>query len=230
MNVFSTTIAGAIAIHAAAAVGVIAFGVPRGPSGHVVASGPTLIEVDEVAPAPETKVPDVVHADRVAPALAARGIATQARTAPAPVIVAPHDAPGADTVPLPEPSGQVVTHFKMTLAAQAGVLGAGVADGVMGEGDVTERARQVGGVKPEYPAQARARGVQLDAPLPFEIVVDTSGRVEDARSLSHAGYGFDEAAISALRSYRFTPAVRNGHAVRVRMRWTVDFQLRATGS
>jgi len=48
--------------------------------------------------------------------------------------------------------------------------------------------------------------------------------VVSARALQHAGYGFDEAAMAALRTYRFAPAKRNGRAVAVRMKWTVDFR------
>jgi len=41
-----------------------------------------------------------------------------------------------------------------------------------------------------------------------------------------AGYGLDEAALTAIRAYRFSPAVRAGRAVPVRMRWVVQFRLR----
>ena len=52
------------------------------------------------------------------------------------------------------------------------------------------------------------------------------GRVLEARSLSHHGYGLDEAAERAIRTWQFSPALRDGHPVRVRMRWTVQFRLR----
>jgi protein TonB len=61
--------------------------------------------------------------------------------------------------------------------------------------------------------------------LPLEIVVNASGSVVDARLLRHAGYGLDEAALRAIRAYRFAPAQRAGHGVSVRMRWVVDFRL-----
>ena len=71
-----------------------------------------------------------------------------------------------------------------------------------------------------------ARQAEIEVDLPLEIVVDASGRVTSARGLSRAGYGLDEAALSAIRGYRFSAALRDGHPVPVRMRWTVQFRLR----
>ena len=91
------------------------------------------------------------------------------------------------------------------------------------EAGVSSRARLLEGTPPEYPPAARAAAVEAD--LPLEIVVDASGAVVDARLLRHAGYGLDEAALRAVRGYRFIPAQRAGRGVSVRMRWVVDFRL-----
>jgi len=149
-----------------------------------------------------------------------------AQVAPAVVAMPSATTTTSDAVPEPVPIEPV--RFKMTFGAQSGgeTRGAGASrtsNEVAAESDVTERARQVGGTKPRYPAEAIAQGVELGSPLAFEIVVDESGRVVQTRALRHAGYGFDEAAVAALRTYRFTPAKRNGRAVPVRMTWTVDF-------
>jgi hypothetical protein len=48
----------------------------------------------------------------------------------------------------------------------------------------------------------------------------------EARALHEPGYGLSEAAVNAVRHYRFAAASRHGEPVRVRMRWTVTFQLR----
>jgi len=89
---------------------------------------------------------------------------------------------------------------------------------------VSQSARLVRSVIPAYPTDARSEEIEADVPL--EIVVDRSGVVVSARSLAHAGYGFDEAALNAIRQYRFSPADRAGHAVAVRMPWTVQFRLK----
>jgi protein TonB len=77
--------------------------------------------------------------------------------------------------------------------------------------------------RPEYPSEARSAAIEADVPL--EIVVDEGGHVVASDLLHQAGHGFDEAALRAIRNYRFAPAQRDGHPVRVRMRWTVAFRL-----
>ena len=85
-------------------------------------------------------------------------------------------------------------------------------------------AKLIRGGTPPYPAQARAEEIEADVPM--EIVVDQSGAVTDARVVRHVGYGFDEAALKAIRSFRFSSAERDGHPVRVRMKWSVVFRLK----
>ena len=85
-------------------------------------------------------------------------------------------------------------------------------------------ARLVRSVAAAYPAHARSDEVEGDVAV--EIVVDREGRVVDARVTRPAGHGFDEAALVAVRAYHFSPAQREGHAVRVRMPWSVQFRLR----
>lgn len=92
------------------------------------------------------------------------------------------------------------------------------------EQHVTSRARLASGGAPAYPESARDEGIEADVPL--EIVVSPRGTVETARVLRPAGHGLDAAALDAVRSYRFTPATKDGHAVRVRMQWLVQFRLR----
>jgi protein TonB len=88
---------------------------------------------------------------------------------------------------------------------------------------VTVPAQLTSSGRPEYPPSARAAGLEADVQL--EIVVDSGGRVVESHLLRGAGHGFDEAALKAIRTYRFTPAQHDGVAVRVRMRWTVAFRL-----
>lgn len=92
------------------------------------------------------------------------------------------------------------------------------------EAAVSVPARLIASAAASYPAEARASEAEADVLL--EIVVDTTGAVVQARSLSRAGFGLDEAALSAIRKYRFSPAQRDGRLVRVRMRWSVQFRLR----
>ena len=95
---------------------------------------------------------------------------------------------------------------------------------IVPEGAVTVPARLIASSAVAYPAAARQAEVEADVPV--SIVVDGDGRVVDARALSQSGYGLDDAAVQAVRGYRFSAALRDGHRVRVRMRWVVQFRLR----
>jgi TonB family protein len=109
-------------------------------------------------------------------------------------------------------------------AGHGGHSEGGAENELVPESRVAVPAKLVAAFQPAYPPAARA--AEVEAEVPLEIVVDASGRVIDANVRTRAGYGFDEAALSAIRHYRFSPAERDGHRVRVRMRWTVQFRLR----
>jgi len=91
------------------------------------------------------------------------------------------------------------------------------------EQSVDGPARLVRGVAPSYPEAARAAGIEGDVRL--ELVVSTSGAVESARVVRGVGHGLDEAAVQAVRQFRFAPATRERRAVRVRMGWSMQFRL-----
>jgi protein TonB len=76
---------------------------------------------------------------------------------------------------------------------------------------------------PLYPAAAAAAGIETDVPV--DVIIDAEGAVTDVRLPRHVGYGLDEAAVAAARSYRFSRGLRAGRPVRVRMRCTVTFRL-----
>lgn len=229
MKTFPFALAGAVALHAAAAASFAALGVPHGTGTKPSATGATIdIEAEPAAP--------VIPHDEPAPAAVTARVhgVPRAQHVQATASVAPIETATAATDVVPGPTASQApppAHFSMTVssnpggASGAGTTSAGAAPAVLADGDVSTRARQIGGSEPAYPAEAVAQGVELSAPLAFEIVVDPQGRVASARELGHAGYGFDEAASAALASYRFSPATRAGHPVWVRMRWTVDFKL-----
>jgi protein TonB len=78
-------------------------------------------------------------------------------------------------------------------------------------------------VAPVYPAvaqQARRDGVVI-----LETVIDARGNVESVRVLRSVPL-LDEAAVAAVRQWRFTPALLNGEPVPVVMTVTVNFTLR----
>ena len=87
--------------------------------------------------------------------------------------------------------------------------------------DVPARLRV--GAAPKYTLAALSAGVEASVQL--EIVVSSAGLVTSARGLERVGYGLDECALQSVLSYRFSPALRGGAPVAVRMRWLMRFQL-----
>lgn len=78
---------------------------------------------------------------------------------------------------------------------------------------------------PRYPPSAAARGVE--GFVVVRLLIDRSGRVRRARVVRADPPGvFEEAALAALRAWRFRPARDEGRAVAVWARQTLRFELR----
>lgn len=58
-----------------------------------------------------------------------------------------------------------------------------------------------------------------------EAVIDEQGNVKDIKVLKGLPKGLDEAAVEAVRSWRFTPATMDGTPVPVYYTLTVSFTL-----
>ncbi|MEM9068018.1 MAG: TonB-dependent receptor [Myxococcota bacterium] len=79
-------------------------------------------------------------------------------------------------------------------------------------------------VEATYPSEAEEQG--LEATVELEITIAVDGAVTDARVITPVGNGFDEAAVDAVRRFRFTPAIVNGQPTSVRIRYRYVFELR----
>jgi protein TonB len=78
-------------------------------------------------------------------------------------------------------------------------------------------------VAPTYPPQALSRG--LEGEVRVRITVDTQGRVADAQVLSGTPPGvFDQAAVNAVRKWRFEPVVKGGRPIEASGATTIRFQ------
>ncbi len=66
-------------------------------------------------------------------------------------------------------------------------------------------------IEPEYPELARRLG--MEGRVVLRLYIDERGILTDVEVIKKAGYGFDEAALRAVRASRFRPAVRDGMAV-----------------
>jgi protein TonB len=203
---------------------------------------PETVEVD-VGPVPEspTEIPapaSMIPASPVKSSVLRRAhgspranqpvSATSANDVLAGPLVPALPSPRADETParFVLSAGTVATQSPGSSGTAAGESASGTdpAGDAIGEGDASVPARLLSSSPLVYPPAARQAEIETD--FPVEIVVDSEGRVIAARAITRAGYGLDEAALRAIRAYRFSPALRDGRPVRVRMRWTVQFRLR----
>ncbi|MCW5206577.1 energy transducer TonB [Desulfobulbus sp. F5] len=77
---------------------------------------------------------------------------------------------------------------------------------------------------PEYPPQARRRGLQ--GVVTLEALIDVSGRVADLRPFSSSGHGIlDKAALKSVRSWQFTPGIIGGKTKEMWVKVPVRFEL-----
>lgn len=90
--------------------------------------------------------------------------------------------------------------------------------------EVTRMPRALAQVQPEVPEEFRSS--QREAVVVVEVAISASGKVLDARVIKKAGYGLDEAAMSAARRTRFEPALVGDKPVAVKMQIPYRFKVR----
>ena len=79
-------------------------------------------------------------------------------------------------------------------------------------------------VEAPYPPEAEAQ--KLEGRVILSIDISATGEVTRAEVVEPAGHGFDEAALAAIRQFRFTPAEIDGKPSAVRITYAYDFVLR----
>jgi protein TonB len=78
---------------------------------------------------------------------------------------------------------------------------------------------------PKYPAMAKKRGYIGQVVL--DVLVARSGGVADLRVYTSSGYGMlDEAAIAAVKTWVFEPAMRGNKKVKMWVRVPIRFELK----
>ncbi len=78
--------------------------------------------------------------------------------------------------------------------------------------------------QPVYPKFARRIG--KEGKVLLSMLIDEAGRLQEVRVVEKAGYGFDEAAMEAVKLSLFKPAVEKGTPVSCRARMLIRFQLK----
>ena len=91
---------------------------------------------------------------------------------------------------------------------------------------VSRRQEIVSGPNPDYPDSLKSKGVSGRVVL--SGIINADGTLEERsirRVVSEHPY-FERSAIQYLREAVFSPGCRNGQAVRVRVRFTIDFRIK----
>ena len=130
---------------------------------------------------------------------------------PPPPLPEPVSEPDPPAAPMPEPAP--------TLPEPDVAAAPDNSDGVA---DVPPAPRRP--IKPEYPLQARQE--QWEGDVTCAVHISPHGRVLEADIVQGSGHEvLDAAALKAVRAARFSPALRRGRPVELRVRLTVSFRL-----
>lgn len=78
-------------------------------------------------------------------------------------------------------------------------------------------------VDPVYPELSRR--LRQQGPVTLRAIITAEGTVEDLRVAGSASPLLDEAALTAVRQWRYRPGTLNGRGVRILLTVTVDFRL-----
>jgi len=78
-------------------------------------------------------------------------------------------------------------------------------------------------VEPVYPEEAKQN--RIFGIVILELMIKEDGTVGDARVLKPLPYGLDQAALDAVRQWRFEPATIDGKPVPVTFNITINFKL-----
>jgi protein TonB len=101
--------------------------------------------------------------------------------------------------------------------------GGGMGGGVFRMGKGMVPPRPIYDPEPEFSEEARKAKYQGVCTL--EVVVDETGHPTHIRVVGSLGMGLDEKAIEAVKTWRFEPALKDGHPVAVAVNLEVDFHL-----
>lgn len=177
---------------------------------------------DTVAPRPGAK-PEVWP--RPAAKATARPPAKAPLAAPTPAPEA-RSEPEANASPVGEATADETATGEAPAGGTAGAPAAGAASGGAGEGSGSgdNRPAYRDNPLPSYPLAARRRGIE--GAVALKVAVDAEGRPQAVAVVASSGSDMlDEAALNAVRRWRFTPARRGGVAVAADIIVPIRFQL-----
>ncbi len=226
-----------LAIHVALYVAVLSHTHRPAPREKATEISLEVHEIERPKPPPPEPKPEKVPAQKIQ-----RMVAKLAKPPP-------HEAPPPPNQPPPKPSTEPPPPIRIGVNLESTVAGGGFAAPVgnsmygqapvqasppaevkpywaakfMPPSQVSELPQLLDEVKADYPAQARKDGIEGDVVL--MVTVDDQGKVAKVKKVSGVGHGLDEAAIEALRHFRFKPARYNGQPVATEFRYTYSWEI-----
>ena len=93
-------------------------------------------------------------------------------------------------------------------------------------GGLVSKPKLIKRVAPDYPEKAKKQGIEGTVIL--EIIIDENGNVTDARILRSPGkhFGFNDAALKAIKQWKYEPALMDGNPVKVIYTEFIKFSLK----
>ena len=88
---------------------------------------------------------------------------------------------------------------------------------------VTQMPKLLSEVRIPYPPEAKQKAVQ--GAVVMELLIDSDGRVRNAELIEGPGFGLNEAALAAVKGFRFSAAKVQEQAVAVKIRYAYRFLL-----
>jgi len=104
-----------------------------------------------------------------------------------------------------------------------GGRGGGTGGGIFRVGGGVSAPRPIYDPDPEFSEEARAAKYQGKVLL--WVVIGADGRPQQMRVQRSLGMGLDERALAAVKTWRFEPAMKDGHPVAVQVNIEVNFRL-----
>jgi len=77
----------------------------------------------------------------------------------------------------------------------------------------------------KIPYPQKAKNAEIEGPVVMSLLIDAKGTVRDAKLIKGPGYGLNEAAVLAIKKFKFQPAFIGDKTVAVKIRYIYRFVL-----
>lgn len=121
---------------------------------------------------------------------------------------------------LPNGTGISIPRADSTINIDQAIGGSTGPDNLFDPGALDQPARVLFQAQPKMSADLRRK---VPATVVLVLIVDSGGRVSEVNVLKSSDSAFNNAAISAVKQWRFEPAQRGGKPIEARLMQTIEF-------